>query len=369
MGKASKDKRDTYYRQAKEEGWRARSAFKLLQIDEEFRIFEGVNKVVDLCAAPGSWSQVLSKKLRHNESCTDVKIVAVDLQPMAPIPGVIQIQGDITELSTVNKILAEFKSELVELIVFDGAPDVTGIHDLDEFVQSQLLLAALNITTYLLKKGGTFIGKIFRGGDNSLLKSQLKLFFENVTITKPRSSRNSSTESFVVCRNFELPEGYQLNLINPLLHNTNFDWDNLEGINRFVVPFMCCGDLSAFDSDKGDMLKFKDISPVVSKPTDPPYAESKNLVTKVGEYVVEQLHVPHMHFQREVITYNELLTELEKEEMKEISDDGRLPSLFPPDYQHKIPKVKIKEEKIEIQSDDDFSLANLYDQFSDKCQI
>lgn len=136
---------------------------------------------------------------------------------MAPIPGVIQIQGDITELSTVNKILAEFKSELVELIVFDGAPDgnfitvlihysieninnaitsyvtVTGIHDLDEFVQSQLLLAALNITTYLLKKGGTFIGKIFRGGDNSLLKSQLKLFFENVTITKPRSSRNSST--------------------------------------------------------------------------------------------------------------------------------------------------------------------------------
>lgn len=107
----------------------------------------------------------------------------------------------------------------------------------------------------------------------------------------------------------------------------------------------------------------------MSKPTDPPYAESKNLVTKVGEYVVEQLHVPHMHFQREVITYNELLTELEKEEMKEISDDGRLPSLFPPDYQHKIPKVKIKEEKIEIQSDDDFSLANLYDQFSDKCQI
>lgn len=60
-----------------------------------------------------------------------------------------------------------------------------------------------------------------------------------------------------MCKNFELPEGYQLNLINPLLHNTNFDWDNLEGINRFVVPFMCCGDLSAFDSDKGDVLKVK----------------------------------------------------------------------------------------------------------------
>lgn len=58
-----------------------------------------------------------------------------------------------------------------------------------------------------------------------------------------------------MCKNFALPDGYQLNLINPLLHNTNFDWNSLDGINRFVVPFMCCGDLSAFDSDKGDALK------------------------------------------------------------------------------------------------------------------
>lgn len=138
---------------------------------------------------------------------------------MAPLPGVIQIQGDITELSTVEMILAEFKSELAELVVFDGAPDgkanstptgsfikfsvsfifltnshilVTGIHDLDEYVQGQLLLAALNITTFLLKKGGTFVGKIFRGSDNSLLKAQFMIFFKNVVITKPRSSRNSS---------------------------------------------------------------------------------------------------------------------------------------------------------------------------------
>jgi tRNA (cytidine32/guanosine34-2'-O)-methyltransferase len=98
MGRTSKDKRDIYYRRAKEEGWRARSAFKLLQIDESFNIFEGVNKVVDLCAAPGSWSQVLSRKLiKDGENKT--KIVAVDLQAMAPLPGVIQIQGDITKVS------------------------------------------------------------------------------------------------------------------------------------------------------------------------------------------------------------------------------------------------------------------------------
>ena len=96
MGRTSKDKRDMYYRRAKEEGWRARSAFKLLQINESFNIFEGVNKVVDLCAAPGSWSQVLSRKLVKDENKT--KIVAVDLQAMAPLPGVIQIQGDITKV-------------------------------------------------------------------------------------------------------------------------------------------------------------------------------------------------------------------------------------------------------------------------------
>ena len=97
MGRTSKDKRDIYYRRAKEEGWRARSAFKLLQIDESFDLFKGVNKVVDLCAAPGSWSQVLSRKLIKDGE-NDTKIVAVDLQAMAPLPGVIQIQGDITKV-------------------------------------------------------------------------------------------------------------------------------------------------------------------------------------------------------------------------------------------------------------------------------
>ncbi|MEE6516343.1 hypothetical protein FKM82_025723 [Ascaphus truei] len=99
MGRSSKDKRDIYYRLAKEEGWRARSAFKLLQLDEEYQLFQGVQRAVDLCAAPGSWSQVLSRKLRRSDAqSSEVKIVAVDLQAMAPLPGVIQIQGDITKV-------------------------------------------------------------------------------------------------------------------------------------------------------------------------------------------------------------------------------------------------------------------------------
>jgi tRNA (cytidine32/guanosine34-2'-O)-methyltransferase len=167
MGKSSKDKRDIYYRLAKEKGFRARSAFKLLQINQELDLFSHVSKVVDLCAAPGSWSQVLSNHL------TDAKIVAVDLQKMAPLPGVVCIQGDITKTSTANEIIHHFDGGKAQLVVCDGAPDVTGLHDLDEYIQAQLLLAAFNITSHVLENGGTFVAKIFRGKDMSLLVAQM----------------------------------------------------------------------------------------------------------------------------------------------------------------------------------------------------
>ena len=206
MGKSSKDKRDIYYRKAKEEGWRARSAFKLLQIDESFDIFRDVTHVVDLCAAPGSWSQVLSRKLYLPALARGVpaeelpKIVAIDLQPMAPIEGVTTIQGDITSMDKVREVLSHFDGKYADLIVGDGAPDVTGLHDLDEFMQAQLILAGLTVATHILKPGGTFIAKIFRGKDVSLLYSQLKIFFPNVTCAKPKSSRNSSIGTWVRVR-------------------------------------------------------------------------------------------------------------------------------------------------------------------------
>lgn len=283
MGRSSKDKRDVYYRLAKEEGWRARSAFKLLQINDDFKIFDGVKKVVDLCAAPGSWSQVLSKKLHDNSTENDkeaAKIVAVDLQAMAPIPGVVQIQGDITKKSTAEEIISHFEGEQADLVVCDGAPDVTGLHDIDEYIQAQLLLAALNITTHVLKIGGTFVAKIFRGKDVTLLYSQLKIFFPFVTVYKPRSSRNSSIEAFVVCQNYSPPEGYTPNMSNPLLdHHYDVDFNNLVGPNRIIVPFLACGDLSGFDSDKTyplllDSQKEYTYHPPTQGPIDPPYKEA-----------------------------------------------------------------------------------------------
>lgn len=282
MGRSSKDKRDVYYRLAKEEGWRARSAFKLLQINEEFNLFKDVKKVVDLCAAPGSWSQVLSRKLRHEtgEKNSEVKIVAVDLQAMAPIPGVIQIQGDITKVSTAQHIISHFEGSQADLVVCDGAPDVTGLHDIDEYIQGQLLLAALNITTHVLKKGGTFLAKIFRGKDVTLLYSQMKIFFPLVTIAKPRSSRNSSIEAFIVCENYSPPDGYVPNMFNPLLNNSqDVNFNCFSGVNRVVVPFLACGDLSAYDSDKSyplelDPGKGYSYHAPTQLPINPPYKEA-----------------------------------------------------------------------------------------------
>ncbi|XP_053227200.1 putative tRNA (cytidine(32)/guanosine(34)-2'-O)-methyltransferase isoform X3 [Podarcis raffonei] len=264
MGRSSKDKRDIYYRLAKEEGWRARSAFKLLQLDEEYHLFQGVSRAVDLCAAPGSWSQVLSRKIKGEDmKNSDVKIVAVDLQAMAPLPGVIQIQGDITKVSTAQEIICHFEGQPADLVVCDGAPDVTGLHDIDEYIQAQLLLAALNITTHVLKKGGTFVAKIFRGKDITLLYSQLRIFFPDVTCAKPRSSRNSSID---------------------------VDFNQLEGPNRVIVPFLACGDLSAYDSDRTYPLKLDPEKkytyvPPTQPPICPPYEEAcflkkHNLLTK-----------------------------------------------------------------------------------------
>ncbi|KAF6153527.1 hypothetical protein GIB67_027394 [Kingdonia uniflora] len=263
MGRASRDKRDIYYRKAKEEGWRARSAFKLLQIDEEFNIFEGgVKRVVDLCAAPGSWSQVLSRtlylpaKLSPDRRDDDLPlIVSIDLQPMAPIEGVIQVQGDITNARTAEVVIKHFDGCKADLVVCDGAPDVTGLHDMDEFVQSQLILA-------------------------------LKLFFSVVTFAKPKSSRNSSIEAFAVCENYSPPEGFNPKDLHHLLEKVgtpsgadDLDCSSgwLEGPNKVYIPFLACGDLSGYDSDRSYPLptvaegcSYQSLDPV-QPPIAPPY--------------------------------------------------------------------------------------------------
>jgi tRNA (cytidine32/guanosine34-2'-O)-methyltransferase len=358
MGKSSKDKRDAYYRLAKEQGWRARSAFKLLQLDEEFDLFNGVTRVVDLCAAPGSWSQVLSRVLIKGEMFgkakwqdqqardrmavlgllpdenekpereerrprENVKIVAVDLQPMSPLPGVEMLQADITDPSTVPRVLkaldpegykdgpdANAAAHPVDLVISDGAPDVTGLHDLDIYVQSQLIWAALNLALCVLRPGGTFVAKIFRGRDVDLLYAQFRTVFRDVTIAKPRSSRASSVEAFIVCQHFQPPKGFRASLDNPLgagsklpknatrnrtepsrttrsdgLVELEFGSESEDdnGDQRWIAPFLACGDLSAFDADATYRLPegYKSLDPV-QPPVAPPYKRALEMRKQAG---------------------------------------------------------------------------------------
>lgn len=286
MGKASKDKRDLYYRKAKEEGLRARSAYKLLQIHEEFRIFDGVKRVVDLCAAPGSWSQTLSRELNKDGKA---KIVAVDLQPMAPIEGVSCLQADITHPKTLQEIVNLFGGEPADFVCSDGAPDVTGLHDLDEFIQAQLILAALQLTTCILKPGGNFVAKIFRGRNIDLLYSQLGCLFETVTCAKPRASRGTSLEAFIVCLGYKPPLGWVPQLKE---HQSTEEFFESAGIGRdapneffellpqkrSIAKFVACGDLADGDSDATYPDLGVSTAPVpVQMPTAPPYKRALEL--------------------------------------------------------------------------------------------
>ena len=141
----------------------------------------------------------------------DVRIVAVDLRELAPIEGVARsgrhhVGGD--GAARARRVPRGDGERRADLVVCDGAPDVTGMHDLDEYIQAQLLLAALAITAALLRPGGTFVAKIFRGKDVTLLYDQLKAFFPEVYVAKPKSSRTSSVEAFVVGRGFAPPPGF-----------------------------------------------------------------------------------------------------------------------------------------------------------------
>ncbi|MDP2436834.1 MAG: RlmE family RNA methyltransferase [archaeon] len=266
MGKASKDKRDIYYRKAKEGGWRARSAFKLLQIHEQYGILDGVCRAVDLCAAPGSWSQVLSRKLVEDrkrgeqgdgeEEGEEALIVAVDLQDMKPLPGVVQHKGDITKLATAQRIVEQFSGRLADLVVSDGAPDVTGMHDVDEFLQLQLILAALNIACHVLREGGCFVAKIFKGKDADLLREQVALFFDRVTIAKPKSSRDASMEAFVIGQHYRPPPNFVPMMIQSLATSCSSSSTSsstsssslMTQPNRSIVPFLAGGDLGCYDA-------------------------------------------------------------------------------------------------------------------------
>tara|TARA_B100000886_G_scaffold214363_1_gene148608 strand:- start:4566 stop:5186 length:621 start_codon:yes stop_codon:yes gene_type:complete len=190
----NKQKRDIYVRQSKIEGYRARSAYKLIEIDKKFKIFRGGMNVIDIGAAPGSWSQYASKVIKSG------KIVSIDLKSMEKIKNTIQIKGDFTS----NEVQNQIKNYLVkksEVVMSDMAVNTTGIKNLDSIQTGELCKEALIFSKEVISKNGFFISKIFMGSTFNEIVALAKKIFREVKVFKPKSSRKDSKESFIICRN------------------------------------------------------------------------------------------------------------------------------------------------------------------------
>ena len=189
----NKQKRDIYVRQSHIDGYRARSAYKLIEIDEKFKILKNGISVIDLGASPGSWSQYIARTVKSG------RLVSIDLKDMEKIENTIQIKGDFTDIDSQDKIKGFFKSK-VDVVVSDMAVNTTGIKDIDAIYTGELAMEAMNFSKEMLIKKGQFVSKIFLGSSFNEIVALGKKIFKEVKVFKPKSSRKESKESFIVCK-------------------------------------------------------------------------------------------------------------------------------------------------------------------------
>ena len=190
----NKQRRDTYVRQSKVDGYRARSAYKLIEINEKFKIFKGGMCVLDIGAAPGSWSQYVSKIVKNG------KIISVDLKKMEKIENTIQIKGDFTTQETQDDI-KNYLNKGFDVVMSDMAVNTTGIKNIDSIQTGELCKEAMIFSKDVISNNGFFISKIFMGGTFNEIVALGKKIFKEVKVFKPKSSRKDSKESFIICRN------------------------------------------------------------------------------------------------------------------------------------------------------------------------
>ena len=189
----NKQRRDIYVRQSKVDGYRARSVYKLIEIDEKFKIFKGGMSVLDIGAAPGSWSQYVSKVVKNG------KIISLDLKEMENIENTIQIKGDFTDLNIQKEIKSLIKNGL-DVVMSDMAVNTTGIKNIDSIQTGELCKEAMNFSKEVISSNGFFISKIFMGGTFNEIVALGKKIFKEVKVFKPQSSRKDSKESFIICK-------------------------------------------------------------------------------------------------------------------------------------------------------------------------
>ena len=189
----NKQKRDIYVRQSKVDGYRARSAYKLIEIDKKFKIFKNGMFILDIGAAPGSWSQYASKTIKNG------KIISIDLKEISPIDNGIHIKGDFTEPDIQEKIRENLTKEF-DVVMSDMAVNTTGVKNLDSIQTGELCKEAMIFSIKVISSKGYFISKIFMGSTFNEIVALGKKIFKEVKVFKPLSSRKESKESFIICK-------------------------------------------------------------------------------------------------------------------------------------------------------------------------
>ncbi|CAM9476302.1 unnamed protein product [Ectocarpus sp. 6 AP-2014] len=231
MGKRTKGQdRDKYYRLAKDQGFRARSAFKLIEINKKYDFLSSAKVCIDLCAAPGGWCQVAAKHMPRGSI-----ILGVDLLPIRPIPNVKTLVHDITTDECRTALKREMQTWKADVVLCDGAPNVGTAYKKDAYEQNEIALHALRVATQHLKKGGTFVTKVYRSQDYNSLMWVIQQFFEEHQAVKPASSRSQSAEIFVVGRNYKAPDFIDSRMLEPK-HAFRQDYD-VEGGQKGLSIF------------------------------------------------------------------------------------------------------------------------------------
>ena len=190
-------RRDQYRRLAKDQGYRARSAYKLLQMNRSYNIIKKGDKVVDLGCAPGGWLQVAVKEVRSSG-----KVIGIDLKPVTPIADAIILQGSIEDPNMLSKI-SKILGCKADVVLSDLAPNVSGVWDIDHARQISLSTIALRFAQYVLRIGGSSVFKVFEGDMLEEFRSELRKSFGKVLLNKPSASRQESSELYIICLNFK----------------------------------------------------------------------------------------------------------------------------------------------------------------------